>query len=40
MKRFFTNNLKLLSHLHGELIVKSNSTDEFIFVEIPNNITL
>ena len=40
MKRSFTNNLKLPSPLHGELIVKPNSTIEFIMAEIPNNVLL
>ena len=37
---FFINKLKILSPLHGELIVKPNSTIEFIMAEIPNNVVL
>ena len=39
-KAFFTNNLKLLSPLQGELRIKSNSEIEFIMAEIPNNVKL
>lgn len=39
-KAFFKNKLNLLSPLHGELIVKSNSAIEFIMAEIPKNVTL
>ena len=39
-KAFFTNNLKLLSPLEGELVINSNNSIEFIMAEIPNNVKL
>ena len=37
---FFINKLKILSPLHGELIVKPNSAIEFIMADIPNSVAL